>query len=244
MSDQVYVRPAGTSWGAVLGGWVATVGMATLLAPVIAAIFVGAPATGDNIAAAVPFIVGMMLAYLVGGYVAGRMAGYNTSWHGLLTAFFGLFVVLIALLLVAAADQGVLAGAGIRSLADVFPGLLGLNVQTLGEAFTFGAIIGFLAAIFAGWLGGLLAPSHAAVVARPEGRHVERPAGTRRGPFRFLPSPARRNGGERVERVERVGPDVDREVHAPLEPEADREVHAHVEPDDDREVHDHPVDRR
>ncbi|MGH2450131.1 MAG: hypothetical protein ACRDGE_02445 [Candidatus Limnocylindria bacterium] len=229
MSDQVYVRPAGTSWGSVLGGWVATVGMAALLAPIIAAIVVGAPTSGENIAAAVPFVVGVMLAYLVGGYVAGRMAGYNTSWHGLLTAFFGLFIVLIALLLVAAADQGILAGAGIRSLADVSPGLLGLNVQTLGDAFTFGAIIGFLAAIFAGWLGGLLAPSHAAVVARPAApvvhepvaerrveERVERPATGRR--FRFLPTAARK-GGERVER------------------------HEHLEPGGDREVHEHPVER-
>lgn len=238
MADQVYVRPSGTSWGAVLGGWVASVGMAALLAPVIAGIFVNAQPAANNLASAVPFVVLIMLSYLVGGYVAGRMAGYNTSWHGMLTAFFGLFVLLLMLLLGVAAAQGAFAGAGVRSLADVFPGMAGMNIQTLGDAFTFGAIIGFLAAIFAGWLGGLLAPPHAAMVARPaativdrpveggpvperrvEERHVERRPAERSRGFRLLPT-AGRKGGERAER------------------------HEHVEAGGDREVHEHPTDRR
>jgi len=102
----------------------------------------------------------------------------------------------------------------------------GLNIQTVGDAFTFGAIISFLAAIFAGWLGGLLAPSHAAVVARPatavvheDVRTVEQRSGApvpaqRKGAFRFLPAMGRK-GGEPAERHEHVEPDGDREVHEP-----------------------------
>jgi hypothetical protein len=92
-------------------------------------------------------------------------------------------------------------------------------VDSLGNALTFGALLGFLAAIFGGWLGGLLAPSHAVVptapyVAREAGpvpgrsvgvgpvgaRTVQREAVIRRPPL--IPSLGRK-GGERVEK-ERV----------------------------------------
>src|SRR6266511_4446924 len=81
-----YVRPAGTSWSAVVGGWIAAIGAAALVAPLIAAILTGRPAVPNDLALAVPVVLGLMIAYLIGGYVAGRMAGYNTSWHGLMTA--------------------------------------------------------------------------------------------------------------------------------------------------------------
>ncbi|MGH2499953.1 MAG: hypothetical protein ACRDF0_07695, partial [Candidatus Limnocylindria bacterium] len=168
-NTNVLVRPAGTSWGAILGGWIASIGVAALLAPAVAALIAGRPADPNDLALAVPAVVGVLLAYLIGGYVAGRMAGYRTSWHGMLTAFFGLFVLLVVLALGIAANQGALAGQGIRSLGDVIPALAGFNIQNIGEALTFGGILGFLAAIFGGWLGGLLAPDHylRAVTAAP-----------------------------------------------------------------------------
>ena len=155
----------GTSWASVLGGWLAAVGMAALVAPAIGVIMSGRPAVPNDLSLAVPVVIGLVVAYLVGGYVAGRMAGYSTSWHGMMVAFFGLFITLIALLLAAAADQGLLAASGVRSLSDVFPGIAQLDMRTLGDTVTFGAILGFLAAIFAGWLGGVLAPEHAVAVA-------------------------------------------------------------------------------
>ena len=66
-----------------------------------------------------------------------------------------------------AADNGLFAGSGIRSAADVIPGVRDLNLYALGDALTFGAILGFLAAIFGGWLGGLLAPSHVVAAVAP-----------------------------------------------------------------------------
>jgi len=76
----------------VLGGWIATIGAMALVAPAVAAVLVGTnPGIGTNdIAAAVPVVIGIFVSYLIGGYVAGRMAGYRTSWHGMLTAFFSL----------------------------------------------------------------------------------------------------------------------------------------------------------
>lgn len=198
----------GTSWASVIGGWLAAVGTAAIVAPAVGAILVGRPATPNDLSLAVPVVIGLVIAYLMGGYVAGRMAGYKTSWHGMMTAFFGLFITLIALLLAAAADQGLLATSGVRSLADVFPGTAQLDVRTLGDTVTFGAILGFLATIFSGWLGGVLAPEHKLAMAPVvttvvpaervsevvlEERKVER-----KPHFRLLPAMGRK-GGESAE---------------------------------------------
>jgi MFS family permease len=220
--QQTYVHPAGTSWSAVLGGWIAALGATTLVAPLVAGILAGRAPVANDLALAVPVVLGLMIAYLVGGYVAGRMAAYHTSWHGMMTSFFGLFLVLIGLLLAAAAEEGLFAASGVRSLADVFPGTRELDLRTLGDTVTFGAILGFLATIFAGWLGGLLAARHGpealsapSLAARPGSDPVlreESPIERRGLPrFRLLPAIGRR-GGERVAaaheevRETRVGP--------------------------------------
>ena len=161
MTREPLVRPASTSWMSVLGGWIATIGAMALVAPAIAGILAQAQIGTNDIAPAVPVVIGIFVSYLVGGYVAGRMAGYRTSWHGMMTAFFSLLVLLVIALLAYAADQGVLAGFGVNGLSDIVPGAGDLNVDSVGNALTFGALLGFLAAIFAGWLGGVLAPSHA-----------------------------------------------------------------------------------
>jgi hypothetical protein len=208
-------RPAATSWGAVLGGWVATVGASVLFAPLVAGLIAaaGQPQSTADVAVAVPVVLGILVSYLVGGYVAGRMAGYRTSWHGMMTAFFSLFILLLVLLAGAAADAGMFASSGIGKLTDVVPGVREMNIDSIGAALSFGAILGFLAAIFGGWLGGLLAPSHvvavAPVPARPVAPVPARPAMSearierrreivREGGHGMLPSFGRK-GGERVD---------------------------------------------
>ena len=204
-------RPPATAWAAVLGGWVATIGASVIFAPVVAGLLVvpGTPASGD-IAVAVPVVLGLFLSYIVGGYVAGRMAGYRTSWHGMMTAFFTLFVLLVLMLLGVAADSGLFAASGIRSAADIIPGVHDLNVYALGDALTFGAVLGFLAAIFGGWLGGLLAPSHvvgavAPARAIPAGapttpaRTTERREDATERPRHILPAFGQK-GGDRIEK--------------------------------------------
>jgi len=173
--SDVLVRPA-TSWMSVLGGWIATIGAMALVAPAVAAVLAGSNIGNNDIAPAVPVVIGIFISYLIGGYVAGRMAGYRTSWHGMLTAFFNLFVLLVLVLVSYAAASGVFSGIGVNSLTDLFPGAAGLNVDNLGNALTFGATLGFLAAILGGWLGGLLAPAQAE-------RHVAAPyVGRESGP--------------------------------------------------------------
>ena len=207
-NPNVVARRAATSWGAVLGGWVATIGASVIFAPMVAGLLVLPGTPVGDIAMAVPVVLGLFLSYIVGGYVAGRMAGYRTSWHGMMTAFFTLFVILVLMLMGVAADNGLLAASGIRSAADLIPGVRDLNLYALGDALSFGAILGFLAAIFGGWLGGLLAPSHVVaavtpvrpVPARPApmARMTERREVVTERPRRILPAFGRK-GGERVE---------------------------------------------
>lgn len=204
---------ARTAWGSVLGGWLATIGVAALLSPAVAAVLGSLYLNERSLSAAVPVVVGVGLAYLIGGYVAGRMAGYRTSWHGLLTAFFGLFVVLALIVLSVALQQGVFGAT--RYLPELLPPLVSTGLYHSADALAFGGLLGMLIAIFSAWLGGLLAPTRidvtapATVVApaRPtvvETERLERRPVERRS-FRLLPAIGRK-GGERVDRGERVEP--------------------------------------
>jgi len=226
--QQVLVRPR-TSWMSVLGGWIATIGALALVAPAVAGLLAGANTANNDIAPAVPVVIGIFVSYLIGGYVAGRMAGYRTSWHGMLSAFFSLFVLLAIVLLTYATDRGMFAGVGVNNLTDLVPGAGNLNVDGFGNALTFGALLGFLAAILGGWLGGVLAPSHVVAATSPYAareagpvpgravgvgpvgsRSAQREAVIRRPPL--VPSLGRK-GGERVEEkrvvAERREPDVE-----------------------------------
>src|SRR5438067_13662246 len=152
MADSnVVVRPAATSWGSVLGGWIATIGASVIFAPLVAALLAGIGGQQGDLAMAVPVVIGILLSYVVGGYVAGRMAGYRTSWHGMMTAFFSLFILLVLVLVSYAAANGAFTGIGVNNLTDLVPGASGLNVDSLGNALTFGALLGFLAAILGVW---------------------------------------------------------------------------------------------
>ena len=202
------VRPAATAWGAVFGGWLATIGASVVMAPLAAGLIAAGSQQNSqsDVALAVPVVLGLLVSYTIGGYVAGRMAGYRTSWHGMMTAFFTLFVLLVILLIGGLADRGVFAGSGITSLRDVVPGLSSIDTSSVGNALSFGAILGFLAAIFGGWLGGLLAPSQAipvtttlpvTKVTRTETKTADRPGHS------LMPAFGRK-GGERVDKVDEV----------------------------------------
>jgi len=210
MARDVTVRPSGTSWGAVLDGWLAAVGVAAILTPLVGILLANVYTT-RGYASTVPILVSVGVSYLVGGYVAGRMAGYRTSWHGMTVAFFGLFVVL-ALLVV---DIGFALGmfGPTARLIQIMPVVLGVTLFGSAETFAFGGALSILMAIFAGWLGGLLAPTRipavvpAAIPATtgPVVAHettttteVRRP---RTGRYRLLPSVGRK-GGERAEEPE------------------------------------------
>ena len=201
MARDVTVRPSGTSWGAVLDGWLATVGVAAILTPLVGILLANVYTT-RGYASTVPILVAVGLSYLVGGYVAGRMAGYRTSWHGMIVAFFGLFVVLALLMVDIAFALGVF-GATAR-LIQIMPLVLGTTLFESAETLAFGGALSILMAIFAAWLGGLLAPTRIAAVvaaaAPAAGEPMAKPApvGRHRDRYRLLPSVGRK-GGERAD---------------------------------------------
>src|SRR5438128_694229 len=97
-----------------------------------------------------------------------------------------------------------------RPAATSWGAVLGGWVATIGASVTFGAILGFLAAIFGGWLGGLLAPSHVVAAAAPArpiplgapttvARATERREVVTERPRRILPAFGQK-GGDRVEK--------------------------------------------
>ena len=208
MAREVIVRPSGTSWGAVLDGWLAAVGVAAILTPLVGLLLTNVYTT-RGYASTVPILVAVGLSYLVGGYVAGRMAGYRTSWHGMTVAFFGLFVVLALLVVDIAFALGIF-GTTAR-LIQLMPLVMGATLFETAETFAFGGALSILIAIFAAWLGGLLAPTRIAAVAPTAipatvpvaGEPIARPAPVERhrGRYRLLPS-AGRKGGERADEAE------------------------------------------
>jgi MFS family permease len=215
MAREVVVRPMGTSWGAVIDGWLATVGVAAILTPIIGVLLTNLYPT-RGYASTIPILVGVSLSYLIGGYVAGRMAGYRSSWHGMMVAFFGLFIVLALLIVDLAFAMGIF-GAPAR-LIQILPLVLGVALYQSVETFAFGGVLGILITVFAAWLGGLFAPARIGSVTVPavaapdttsravaertvSATQVHRP----RGRYRLLPS-ASRKGGERVDEVEAVEP--------------------------------------
>jgi MFS family permease len=212
MAREDVVRPTGTSWGAVLDGWLATVGVAAILTPIIGLMLANWYPT-RGYASTGPILVAVGLSYLVGGYVAGRMAGYRTSWHGMMVAFFGLFIVLALLVVDIAYSMGVF-GTTAR-LVQIMPLVLGVALYQSVETFAFGGALGILLAVFAGWLGGLLAPARVATVVTSATAPVEGPTVVEersvttttvqrpRERYRLLPRVGHK-GGERIDAGEPV----------------------------------------
>lgn len=152
----------GTSWGAVLGGWLAAMGAVALLLPAGLAAFNAAlmqaqPTTGALVVPAdptlaIPFVVVLFIAYLIGGYFSGRIAGYRTAYHGMLSGAFG---VVIAVLIALAA---IVAATIVPELGALFA--ITVEPATLVNLLSMGALLGVVALILGGWVGGLASRGH------------------------------------------------------------------------------------
>ncbi|MGY1653908.1 hypothetical protein [Geodermatophilus sp. SYSU D01119] len=102
-------RFGGIKWGAAFFGWLSANGLAVLLVALVSAAGVGLglaqgldsvdeateQATGIGLGGAVAVVVVLFLAYLAGGYVAGRMARFDGPRQGLAVWLVGLLVVLL-----------------------------------------------------------------------------------------------------------------------------------------------------
>jgi hypothetical protein len=100
-------RFGGIKWGAAFFGWLSANGLAVLLVALLSAAGVAlgltqgvdsaAEAAGQaetiGLAGAIALLVVLFLAYLAGGYVAGRMARFDGTRQGLAVWLIGLLVV-------------------------------------------------------------------------------------------------------------------------------------------------------
>lgn len=183
MAD-THVHPRSTSWGSVLGGWLAALGTLAIVFPLTALALGLSSAVQERVddpMLAVPLVIALFVSWLVGGYVAGRMAAYRRSWHGLMSAIWGLFVALVVALV---------AGGSAANLGNLTVSLPALDLSGFGNATVFGFVLGLVAVILGGWLGGVLAPAQ---VVHAPARIVER------GPV-----PARRDTRREIVRERRA----------------------------------------
>ncbi|MGY5885932.1 hypothetical protein [Modestobacter lacusdianchii] len=148
--DRQHDRFGGVKWGAAFFGWLSANGLAVLLIAVISAAGVAigltqdvpsvdeatSNASGIGIGGGIALLVVLFLAYLAGGYVAGRMARFDGVRQGVAVWVIGLLVV-IALAVAGAVfgseynvlsqlelpripiDEGTLTTAGIIALVAV-----------------------------------------------------------------------------------------------------------------------------
>ena len=148
--ERQHDRFGGIKWGAAFFGWLSANGLAVLLIAIISAAGVAigltqdvpsvdeatSNASGIGIGGGIALLVVLFLAYLAGGYVAGRMARFDGARQGVAVWVIGLLVV-IALAVVGAVfgseynvlsqlnlpripiDEGTLTTAGIVALVAV-----------------------------------------------------------------------------------------------------------------------------
>lgn len=104
-----HARFGGIKWGAAFFGWLSANGLAVILVAIVSAAGVaiglthGVTTTNDaarqantlGLAGGIALLVVLFLAYLAGGYVAGRMARFDGARQGLAVWVIGLIVVIV-----------------------------------------------------------------------------------------------------------------------------------------------------
>jgi hypothetical protein len=132
-------RFGGARFGAAFFGWLVSVGMTVLLSAVAAGAgaaiggnvvidAAGTDAATVGLTGAVTVLVVLALAYLTGGYVAGRLARFDGTRNGILTWLVGMIMTVLAGLVAAAIGSNSDLVARLRLPA--FPG--DLATLTLG----------------------------------------------------------------------------------------------------------------
>ncbi len=153
-------RYGGIKWGAAFFGWLSANGLAVLLVALLSAAGVaigltqGVPSTDEaaqeagtiGVVGGVVLLVILFLAYLAGGYVAGRMARFDGVRQGMAVWVIGLLVV------VALAVAGLLFGAQFNVLQQLNLPRIPIDEGTA----TTGGIIALVAVLLATLIGAVL----------------------------------------------------------------------------------------
>ena len=157
-------RFGGIKWGAAFFGWLSANGLAVILVALLSAAGVALglaqnvdtadeaadQATEIGIGGGIAVLVVLFLAYLAGGYVAGRMARFDGARQGVAVWVIGLLVVLVL------AAAGALLGSEYNVLRDLnLPHIpVDEGTATTAGIITLGAIL--LVTLLGALLGGKL----------------------------------------------------------------------------------------
>lgn len=157
--DAQHARYGGIKWGAAFFGWLSANGLAVLLLAILSAAGVAfgltqvdtadeaaRQATTLGLTGGVSLLVVLFLAYLAGGYVAGRMARFDGLRQGIAVWVIGLLVV------IALAVLGAVLGAQYNVLSQ-------LNLPSIpvsGDTLTTAGIIAGIAALLVTLLGAIV----------------------------------------------------------------------------------------
>ncbi len=161
--DAQHARYGGIKWGAAFFGWLSANGLAVLLLAILSAAGVAfglsqvsnadqaaqqatAQAGTIGLTGGIALLVVLFLAYLAGGYVAGRMARFDGARQGLAVWLIGLLVVVLLAVL----------GAVLGSQYNVLSQLNLPSIPVSGDTATTAGIIAGIAALVASLLGALL----------------------------------------------------------------------------------------
>ncbi|WP_164700253.1 hypothetical protein [Modestobacter sp. KNN46-3] len=162
--DRQHDRFGGIKWGAAFFGWLSANGLAVLLIAAISAAGVaiglteGVPsvdeaasnASGIGIGGGIALLVVLFLAYLAGGYVAGRMARFDGVRQGIAVWVVGLLVVL------ALAIAGAVLGSEFNVLSDLDLPRIPIDEGTLTTAGIIALVAVLLVTLLGAVLGGKL----------------------------------------------------------------------------------------
>jgi hypothetical protein len=161
--DAQHARYGGIKWGAAFFGWLSANGLAVLLLAILSAAGVAfglsqvssadqaaqqATSQADTIgiAGGIALLVVLFLAYLAGGYVAGRMARFDGLKQGLAVWIIGLLVIVLL----------AVAGAVLGSKYNVLSQLNLPSIPISGNTATTAGIIAGIAALLVTLLGAVL----------------------------------------------------------------------------------------
>lgn len=140
--------PGGVKWGVVGLGWIVAVCAGIIISPIlrfIYAVFAEPPVERGDLTTAIVVIslLSGFLAYVAGGYVAGKLARVAGGANGAMTAVFGLIVgIIIAIIL------GILGIIFVEGVA-----MPPANFGLAGGALLAGLVL-FLVNLLGGYVGG------------------------------------------------------------------------------------------
>ena len=158
-------RYGGISWGAAFFGWLSANGMAVILIALLSAgglafglssrvgsadEAAASATSGIGLGAGIALLVALFLAYLAGGYVAGRMARFDGAKQGVAVWVIGLVVVVLLAL------AGVLFGSQYNVLSQLDLPRIPVDEGTATTAGIIALVAVLAATLLGAVLGGLM----------------------------------------------------------------------------------------